>query len=172
MSTIFNKYIKNEDHCWYDSSNILYSVLFDDQTANPKSLKIVFKGGRTYLYRNVNPNDYVLFKNNESQGRAFNTYIKSYEGIQLENTDLNELDSLKQQLENNNATQDFCIKINNATGEFALMNNGNVIHEGIEGQVSIINLFTAMGITYTVDDCGDDFHIQTVEDFETKKITI
>ena len=27
MAKIFNMYIKNEDHTWYDSSNIVYSVI-------------------------------------------------------------------------------------------------------------------------------------------------
>ena len=50
---VYNRYVNQEDHVWYESSNIIYSKCYDTQNSKFKSLKIVFKGGRTYLYRDV-----------------------------------------------------------------------------------------------------------------------
>lgn len=172
MSKIFDKYIRNEDHCWYDSSNILYSVLFDDQTNNPKSLKIVFKGGRTYLYKGVDPIVYTLFKEADSQGKVFNERIKQYDCTKLEDTNLTKLDEVKTFLMNVNKPLELGIHvdINDETGEFIIYRDNMPVFEGIEGQVSIINLFKALNIAYSFDTSKDNVHIQTTIDFETNNI--
>lgn len=172
MAKIFNMYIKNEDHTWYDSSNIVYSVIFDDQTNNNKSLKIVFKGGRTYLYKNVDPIDYHMFREAQSQGSVFNEKIKHYECIKQDNTDLDKLEELKQHfISLQNPTEyNIHINLNDKTGEFNLSINNNMVFEGIEGNVSIVNLFKAMGLQYSLTVNTEDLHIQTVEDFENKTI--
>ena len=96
MSKIYSKYIKNEDHNWYDSSNIVYSVCFDG--AATKSLKIVFKGGRTYLYKDVSPVDYVRFRDAESNGKVFNEVIKQYPCTKLDDTSLEQLENMKNEV--------------------------------------------------------------------------
>lgn len=167
MSKIYNKYIKNEDHTWYDSSNIIYSVLFD---GDKKSLKIVFKAGRTYLYKDVMPHDYVLFRDAESNGVAFNQYIKKYECVRQDDTSLDELEKMKQEFMKSDNLTEYRLHLdyNNETGEFKLKLNDEIVYEGIEGQVSIINLFKSMKLDYTMSET--DEHNETVEQFENKSI--
>jgi hypothetical protein len=62
------------------------------------------------------------------------------------------------------------INLNDKTGEFNLSINDNMVFEGIEGNVSIVNLFKAMGLQYSMAVNTEDLHIQTVEDFENKTI--
>lgn len=95
MSKIKSIYENGIDKVWYDSSNIVYSEC-DDLLNSLKRLKIVFKGGRSYLYFDVNVNDYLLFRENPSQGSALTRYIKQYKFQQVEDTDI---DKLKQELE-------------------------------------------------------------------------
>jgi hypothetical protein len=64
----------------YDSSTIEAST-YDYTT---KDLFVVFKHA-TYLYSNVNVDDYEQFRNAESQGRALNQFIKKYSYQKLEN---------------------------------------------------------------------------------------
>ena len=95
MSKILNIYENKVDKSWYDSSNILYSEC-DDNTNELKTLRITFKGGRTYEYKGVNVNDYLMFRDNASQGQCFNTLIKKYECEKIENRDV---DALMEELE-------------------------------------------------------------------------
>lgn len=168
MSKIYNKYIKNEDHVWYDSSNIIYSVCFNGTST--KSLKIVFKGGRTYLYQDVDPTDYVLFRDGESNGKLFNEYIKKYPCTKLDDTSLDELEKMKQKfIEMDNFTEyNVHIDYNDETGEFKLSINNNVVFEGIEEHVSVINLLQSMAIQFSMSETKE--HNQTLSDFEKKNI--
>lgn len=169
MGKIYSKYIKNEDHNWYDSSNIIYSVCFDG--AVTKSLKIVFKGGRTYLYKDVSPIDYIRFRDAESNGKVFNELIKQYQCIKLDDTPLEQLESMKNRFIATDTFNEYKIHIdfNDATGEFKLKVNGNVVYEGVEGNVSVINMLRSMGLEYTMSSTEE--HNQTLEGFEKKKIT-
>ena len=72
---VYNKYLDNQDYTWYDSSNVLFSKCYDDPNSNTKTLKIVFKNGRTYIYKDVDINDYITFKTAQSNGQAVNTFI-------------------------------------------------------------------------------------------------
>ena len=53
---VYNKYLDNQDYTWYNSSNVLFSKCYDDPNSNTKTLKIVFKNGRTYIYKDVDIN--------------------------------------------------------------------------------------------------------------------
>lgn len=98
MSLVLNQYKDNVDRCWYDSSNVVFSECMDYEDAL-KDLKVVFKGGRTYLYKEVDVRDYVLFKMDSSQGKALNKYIiKHYEAVRLTDTDMAELEKLKEEV--------------------------------------------------------------------------
>lgn len=159
MAIIFNKYVDNKDHIWYDSSNVLYSLCYDNNGSD-KALKIVFKGGRTYLYKNVDVNDYIAFKLHESNGKGANQYIvKKYNGIRLPDTDLDKLEALKEEFINDNKVTEeafsnlvYHISYNDTTGEFTLKMNNKVIYKGVEGEVSILNLFKSMGIGFTMSE--------------------
>lgn len=98
MSKVFNFYAKNKDgidtdYTWYDSSNVKYSECLDYDNSL-KTLKIVFNNGTQYEYKNVESSKYLLFREDVSQGKALNKYIKGggYEYEKLENVDMNALE--------------------------------------------------------------------------------
>lgn len=166
MSIIYNRYLNNVDHTWYDSSNVLYSECFDNQNIS-KNVKLVFKGGRTYLYKDVNADDYLQFKlTNESHGSAANKFIiKKYDCVRLSDTDMETLEKFKETTIKEDAKIDesmsniaYHLNINDETGEFSLSVNNRQLYSGIEGQVSIINLLNSLNIKYTI---SQDNNIQT-----------
>lgn len=81
-------YENNVDKAWYDSSTVFYSECDDKENAL-KSVKVVFKNGSTYLYKDVNVNDYLLFRESASQGKTLHRLLKQYEYEKLANTDIN-----------------------------------------------------------------------------------
>ena len=164
---IFNKYINNEDYTWYDSSNVVFSKCYDNQQ-DTKTLKVVFKNGRTYVYKDVSTGDYVCFKTAQSNGKAIHDFIiKKYKGVRITDTDTNKLDELKDKFINEEkeiveqpiSNLLYHIEANKDTGEFRLKMNGQTIYSGIENQVSIFNLFKSMNINYSY---------QTVDTFENE----
>lgn len=88
----FNYYGDNVDYTWYDSSNIVYSECIDNDDAL-KTLKVVFSNGTQYQYNDVDVRHYLMFRNDPSQGKALNKYIKAngYEYAKLENANLEEI---------------------------------------------------------------------------------
>lgn len=105
MALIISKYENEVDKCWYTSSNIFYSECIDHKDSY-KDLKITFKDGRTYIYKNVTVQDYLLFKNGglsgDSQGKALNRYILARVGVKnkydfekLDKMDINALEEEK-----------------------------------------------------------------------------
>ena len=89
MAKMFNYYANDIDHTWYESSNIKYSECIDKEN-ELKTLKVVFSNGTQYEYYGVDVNDYLLFRDDLSQGKAFSKYIKSkgYEYEKLPNADI------------------------------------------------------------------------------------
>ena len=94
MSKKFSYYTKNKDgidteYCWYDSSNVVYTECLDPDN-DFKTLKVVFSNGTQYEYKKVNSMDYLLLREDVSQGKALNRIIKGkkYEYEKLENADL------------------------------------------------------------------------------------
>lgn len=100
------------DRVWYDSSMIIYSECYDKPDTPLKDLKVTFKNGATYEYKDVDVNDYVAFVHgglDNSNGKALNKFIKpkceckkiEFKTIAELNEDLEELRSvLKEQMEN------------------------------------------------------------------------
>ena len=80
-------YENNVDRAWYNSSNVLYSEC-DDKENELKNVKVIFNNGGTYLYKNVKVNDYLLFRESSSQGKALNRFLKQYECEKLEKSDV------------------------------------------------------------------------------------
>ena len=93
MSKIFNFYANDVDKTWYQSSNIKYSECIDHDN-DLKTLKVVFNNGTQYKYKKVDVQNYLLFRDASSQGKALNEYIKpkGYEYEKMENADLATLD--------------------------------------------------------------------------------
>mgnify|MGYP003657310508 CR=1 FL=1 len=73
--------------CLIDSSNILLSEY--DKPKN--TLKITFKAGTQYLYKDVLDRDYIRFEVSESQGSVFNKTMRKYEFEKLDDVDTVEL---------------------------------------------------------------------------------
>ena len=93
MSKIFNFYANDVDKTWYQSSNIKFSECIDHDN-DLKTLKVVFNNGTQYQYNKVDVRDYLLFKNDSSQGKALNHFIKGkgYEYEKLEDADTKTLE--------------------------------------------------------------------------------
>lgn len=77
---LFRYYDKDKkiDRAWFDSSNIIYSECDDNENAL-KTLRIVFKKGDLYEYKDVDVNDYLMFMHgglDGSNGKAFYKFIK------------------------------------------------------------------------------------------------
>lgn len=169
MSITYNKYFDRRDHCWYDSSNIVYSEFFDNY--GNSSLKIVFKGGRTYLYRDVDPNVYMLFKHAESNGEAFNKYIRKYPTTKQDDTSLDSLETMKNKFieMDNDTSMNLALRLNDKTGAFIIERNGMKVFEGVEGEVSIMNLLNSLHLPYTCE-VDDNVKLTTLVEFENKPI--
>lgn len=151
---VFNKYVNSRDYTWYDSSNVVYSECIDTNEAF-KTLKMVFKGGRQYIYHNVDPSDYLMFRNAESNGKAFSTYIKKYECQRLPDITMEELDEKRKGFEEDNKVTEeaftnlaYLLEMNAETKEIRLSLNGKVIFEGVEDKVNIMRLLKCMSINY------------------------
>lgn len=155
---IYNKYINSRDYTWYDSSNIYYSECVDTHS-DTKTLKITFKGGRTYLYKDVSVADYLIFRNAESNGKAFNTNIKKYECVRLPDLIIEDLEKKREEFQNEGVAIEeamsnlqYHMDINEDTREFRLKLNDKVIYEGVEDHVNIMRLLKSMSINYSVGE--------------------
>lgn len=165
MSAIFNRYINNVDYTWYNSSNVIYSECYDKKD-DYKDLKIVFKGGRSYLYENLNVNDYIMFRTALSQGKALNDYIlvkdkngkNKYNCVRLPDEDINalknELDiSIKKQEEiDKKFNSIYHIKLNPNTNYIELYMNDKLILSGINGEFNLLDVFKSIGISTTIEN--------------------
>lgn len=155
---IYNRYVNQEDHVWYDSSNIFYSKCYDNNQGNTRTVKIVFKQGRTYVYRGVDSNDYVRFKTSQSTGKGFNEFIKKYDAVRIADTDLEKLNELQEDFKNELKENDdqklgdlvYNIKVIEETGEFVVILGNKILFRGIEGHFSILNLLTSLNIKHTL----------------------
>lgn len=173
----FNRYVNQEDHVWYDSSNIVYSKCYDTQASLNKTVKIVFKGGRTYVYRDVDANDYLLFKQSESSGQGFNKWIKKYNAVRIADTDIDSLTKLREsfieEINENDETKlgdlYYKLKFNEKTGEFTIELGDKVLFKGIEGQFSILNLLASLNIKYVMEEV-EDFPDTSDENLDEIKI--
>lgn len=97
MSKIWSYYNNNLDKAWFDSSNVKYCECVDKES-DLKTLRVVFNNGSKYEYKDVSVQDYLLFREDASQGKAMNKYIKAkkYEYERLEDADM---DSINKELE-------------------------------------------------------------------------
>lgn len=160
MSAILNVYKDNVDYTWYDSSNVLYSECYDKDN-DLKDLKIVFKGGRSYLYEKIDVNDYLMFRSDLSQGKALNKYIivKDVNGnpkhnvVRLPDTDLNELENNRLMIieERNKPVEEtdntiYHIEMDETNNNVRLLFENKVVFEGVENQISIFQLLKALNI--------------------------
>lgn len=90
MSKILNVLTENLDKAWYDSSTIIYSEC-DDIEGELKTVRVTFKDGRTYAYKGVKVNDYLMFREHMSQGKALNSFLKKYECERIDNCNVDDI---------------------------------------------------------------------------------
>lgn len=76
--------------CLIDSTNIIMS----EYDKNKKNLKITFKAGTQYLYKDVLERDYLRFEVSESQGSVFNKTMRKYEFDKLDPIDVEPIKEL------------------------------------------------------------------------------
>jgi len=95
---LFREFNEEEkiDRIWYQSSMIVYSECYDKPDTPLKDVTVVFKNGSSYLYKDINVNDYVSFVHrglDGSNGKALNKFIKPNcsEYQRLEDVDMAEL---------------------------------------------------------------------------------
>ena len=84
------------DEVWYESTNVIYSKYIEDENENKGDLYVVFREGKTYLYKDVSYMHYLYFKNaafkDGSSGKALNEYIiKQYAGKKVDDTSIDEI---------------------------------------------------------------------------------
>ena len=82
--------------CLIDSSNILRSEY--DKSKN--TLKLTFKSGTRYVYKNILNRDYVRFEVSESQGSVFNKTMNKYDYNKLMSLTEEDLSILKEDIIN------------------------------------------------------------------------
>lgn len=92
MSKVYSIYDEKNglDKAWFESSNVRYAEC-DDKDGELKTVRVVFNNGSQYQYKDVNVYDYLKFREDDSQGKAFNKYLRKYEFEKLENADLNKI---------------------------------------------------------------------------------
>ena len=73
---LFSYYIEDKmDKAWFDSSNIYYAEC-DESDTQFKTVRVIFKNGAIYQYKQVKVFDWTMFKNAESQGKKLNELFK------------------------------------------------------------------------------------------------
>ena len=105
---------KRLDRAWYSSSNIVYSEC-EDHENELKTLRVVFKNGSCYEYKEVSVMDYLMFMHgglDGSNGKALNSFIKTkkYEYEKKDDADLSLLTEemnkiINKRKENQNQTE-------------------------------------------------------------------
>ena len=97
MGKILAIYKDNVDKAWYNSSNIVYSECIDKRDSL-KEVKVTFRNGNEYSYLDVAVQDYLMFREDASQGKALNKLLKKYEFIKHE--EKRDLEALNEELNN------------------------------------------------------------------------
>ena len=79
------------------------TILATKYNRGTKNLTVTFNNGGQYKYTNVKETDYIRFELAESQGKAFNKYIKPYQFEKLDKVDTDKyhdsIDSVKAEVE-------------------------------------------------------------------------
>lgn len=83
MSKICTIYKDSVDKAWFASSNIVYSECIDKKD-ELKEVNVVFKNGTEYTYLDVAVQDYLMFREDVSQGKALNKFLKKYDYVKHE----------------------------------------------------------------------------------------
>jgi len=155
------------DRAWYDSSMIVYSECYDNEESRKKQLKVVFKNGNTYLYKDVDVDDYVMFAHgglDGSNGKALNKYIKpKCEFIKCEDTDIQLLnEELNRRLKEMEQEKEM---IQSKEGEAKDVDNNAHNREFYVGEIVLYRSYVVDGTGFTqydvmiLEDLGNDRYL-------------
>lgn len=98
MGKIISVYKNGIDKAWYSSSHIVYAECID-KPDSLKEVRVVFSNGAEYAYSDVKVQDYLMFREDASQGKALNKFIKQYPYRKLdEKRDLTKIEEEKEML--------------------------------------------------------------------------
>ncbi len=75
---------KQTEICHYESS-MISSSFYNFQSGK---LLVEFNGGALYEFLNVPESNYRSFSESESVGRGFNEFIRPYEGVKVEDSQI------------------------------------------------------------------------------------
>ena len=153
MSKKFSYYANDIDHAWYDSSNVIYSECIDHDE-RLKTLKVVFANGTQYQYDDVPVQDYLLFRESQSQGQALNRLIKGgkYKYQKLDNVDL---DLLNEDLVFRSGNGFF---VRNSDDGFDIKNSLDDVVYHLDGKLDddkfnlIMDILKSVGVIFKIDE--------------------
>ena len=178
MAYRLKKYINQRDNVWYDgTTNVLFTSYYLPEGKEIGLLKIVFKGGDTYMYYNVPQEIYIQLRESESASKAVNKLIKNqYTYVHLSKTDLSELkhfedicDSENKRVKDATEKLQYSIEGDKETGKIRLKSENKVIFESNTVNVNIFSLLLSMGIPYSFSELHDELY--TESDFIKNSIT-
>lgn len=177
MSKIKSFYQNDVDKVWYDSSNVIYSEC-DDITDGLKVLRVTFTNGRTYQYYDVDVNDYLLFRENASQGVALNKFIKKYRCERIADVDMETIQNELEQLTTESSSlskNDLFMKLNNIVQEIESIKNDFKKHDLSNEELAMLTYLInkinqSLLITSFVDKEINLFEINSVLENHMEKI--
>lgn len=123
---------------WYDSKMIAYSEMVEDEYENKGNLFITFRNGTTYVYKNVDFTDYILFLSggiDASQGKTLNKVIKTkYEYEKVNGLSIEEIQERLRQAEDeeNNAKSEEKANNNEKEKTYFISGHRNLTEEEFE----------------------------------------
>lgn len=155
MSARKRYYINGTDYAWYDSSNVVCSMC----TASGEGcmVTVVFKEGRTYLYKDVAKEDYTLFRDGESQGKMVFSILRKYSQERLADTDLGALCGTLSALEAMERPMvDGLVLSLRGDGTYTLSKCGTAVSSGESGACSAVNVLTELGIPFSMYEMDEE----------------
>jgi hypothetical protein len=78
---------KQTEICHYESS-MISSSFYNFESGK---LLVEFNGGALYEFLNVSLDDYRSFSESDSVGKAFNSHIRQYNGIKVEDSQIEDI---------------------------------------------------------------------------------
>ena len=119
----------------------------------------------------------MRFKTAQSNGDGFNKFIKKYKAVRITDTDMDKLNEFQKDFIEEKKDIDsqklgdlvYAIQVDEKTGEFIILMGDKILFRGIEGQFSILNLFTSLNFKYTLQQV-DELPNNSDEDLDKIKL--
>lgn len=173
-----------KDYCFFESNSPLWGSVCDDNEDDFKTLTVIFRDkdntNRIYRYYNINVNDYILFKNDTSNGKGINKFIinKGYKSEKLTDYDLTDIKEMyhtlsgeimeEKSVPNNTVNEENNIENDTVSDENKLafldfLNNGNTVTELTTGHKPLeLNYLNEEKTTNPFYEPNDKNHIEEI----------